>query len=165
MAYFETNKKITTCGEIEICDIYDIQQPKPINSNQKNQEYKSIFELKTAKRDWIFKCRDKNKLTLWLKHLKERALPKVITSGYLYLEEFKKWNKYYFELNVIKQIRLYLDDKKRKYKETILTKSIKKIGLTDQHNGKSNILILAMKDNTSYVLAADSNDIRVLCIF
>ena len=88
-------------------------------------------------------------------------MPEIITSGYLYREEFKKWHKYYFEMNALRQMRCYANEKRQKYKSTISLKTLRKIGLTDDHNGKKNILVLAMKDNSTHVFSAENNSVRV----
>ena len=116
LVYFETDKKLTVCGEIEICDIFEVDQPKPLNENQSNQDYKLIFTLKTAKRTWTFRAQTIDEVTEWLRHIRTRALPDVIHYGFLHKRgENKKYHKYYFELNALKQLRFYEDKFKHKY--------------------------------------------------
>ena len=129
MAYFENDQSIHEKGEINVCEIFAVTQPKVLNQDQSNQDYKSQFSLVTANRIWQFKCENAVELTKWLKYLRKWAMPEVIQSGYLFKKHQQKWVKYYFELNVLRQLRYYEYENKNKFISVIHIPNIKQVKL------------------------------------
>lgn len=129
LCYFENDQSIHEKGEINICEVFAVTQPKVINQNQNNQGFKSQFSLHTTKRVWEFKCDNTVEYNKWLKYLKKWATPQVIQSGYLHRKNQKTWEKHYFELNILKQLRYYHNENKHRFISVIHLPNMKEVKL------------------------------------
>lgn len=129
LSYFENDQSIHEKGEINVCEIFAVTQPKVLNKDQFDQDYKSQFSLHTLNRVWQFKCENAVELKKWLKYLKKWSCPQTIHGSYLYRKNRQKWEKYYFELNVLQQLRYYENENKHKFISVIHIPNIKEVKL------------------------------------